>query len=80
MSRFQTTCDGSEFSFFAQPRQKIAAGINLDYKKTFFEIHFLRLFHTEIILKDFDLTTCKETEKQSLKPEGRRLITQVKTD
>ena len=40
----------------------------------------LRLIHPEIILKEFNLTTCKDTEKQSLKPEGRRLFTQVKTD
>ena len=32
------------------------------------------------ILKEFNLTTSKETEKQSLKLEGRRLFTQVKTD
>ena len=25
VSRFQSTCDDSEFSYFAQPRQKIAA-------------------------------------------------------
>ena len=42
--------------------------------------HFLRLIHPEIILKGLNLTTCKETEKQSLKQEGRRLVTQVKTD
>ena len=30
--------------------------------------------------KEFNLTTCKETEMQSLKPEGRRLFTHVKTD
>ena len=48
--------------------------------KRFLEINFLRLIHPEIILKEFNLTTCKETEKQSLKPEGRRLFTQVKTD
>ena len=38
------------------------------------------LIHPEIILKEFNLTTCKETEKQSLKPEGRRLVTQGKTN
>ena len=44
------------------------------------EIHFLRLIHPEIILKEFNPTTCEETEKQSLKKEVRRLVTQVKTD
>ena len=39
-------------------------------KKTFLEINFLRFIHPEIILKGFNLTTCKETGKQSLKPEG----------
>ena len=48
--------------------------------KRFLEIKFLRMIHPEIILKEFNLTTCKETEKQSLKREGRRLFTQVKTD
>ena len=28
----------------------------------------------------FNLTTCKETEKQPLKPDGRRLFTQVMTN
>ena len=46
--------------------------------KRFFEVN-LRLIHPEIFLKEFHLTTCKETEKQSLKSEGRRLFTQVKT-
>ena len=55
-------------------------GINLDYGKTFLEINLLRLIHPEIILKQINLTTCKETGKQSLNPEGRRLFTQVKTD
>ena len=55
-------------------------GINLDYRKTFWEIIFLRLIHPTMKLKEFNLTTCKEFEKQSLKPEGRRLLTQVKTD
>ena len=41
---------------------------------------FLRLIHPEIIHKEFNLTTCKETEKQSRKQEGRTLFTQVKTD
>ena len=41
---------------------------------------FGRSIHPDIILKEFNLTTCKETEKQSLKPEGRRTFTQVKTD
>ena len=45
-------------------------GINLDYWKAFLEINFLRLIHPEIILKEISLTTCKETEKQSLKQEA----------
>ena len=40
-----------------------------------FRNQFLRLIHLKIILKEFNSTTCKETEKQSLKPEGRRLFT-----
>ena len=47
---------------------------------TFSEINVLRLIHPQIILKEFNLTECKETEKQHLKQEGRRLVTQVKTD
>ena len=43
-------------------------------------MNFLRVIHPEIILKEFNLTTYKESEKQSLKPERRRLLTQVKTD
>ena len=41
---------------------------------------FSALVHPEIILEEFNLTTSKETRKQSLKPEGRRPFTQVKTD
>ena len=48
--------------------------------KRFLEINFLRWNHPEIVLKKFNLMTCKETEKESLKPEGRRLFTQVKTN
>ena len=59
---------------------RLTLGINLDYRKMFLEINFLRLIHPDIILKEFNLTTCKETEKQSLKPEGLRLFTQVKTN
>ena len=43
-----------------------------DYRKTLLEINLLRSIHPEIILKEFNL--------KSLKPEGRRLFTQVKTD
>ena len=50
------------------------------HENVFLEINFLRLIHPEIILKEFNLTMCKETEKQSLKREGRRLVTQVKSD
>ena len=50
------------------------------HENVYLEINFLRLLHPEIILKEFNLTTCKETEKQPLKPEGRRRVTQVKTD
>ena len=44
--------------------------IHLDCRKTFLVINFLRLIHPKIILKEFNLTTCKETRKQSLKLEG----------
>ena len=50
------------------------------FRKFFLECNFLRLIHPEIILEEFNLTTCKETGKQPLKPERRRLVTQVKTD
>ena len=40
-------------------------------ENVFLEINFPRLIHPEIILKEINLTTSKETEKQSLKPEGR---------
>ena len=59
---------------------RLIHGTNPEYRKTFWEINFLRLIHPEIILKEFNQTACKETEKQPLKPEGRRLFTQVKTD
>ena len=49
-------------------------------RKTFLDINFLWLIHPEIILKEFNLTMCRETEKQSQKPEGRGPLTQVKTD
>ena len=35
--------------------------------KCFLVIKFLRLIHPEIILKDLNLTTCEENEKQYLK-------------
>ena len=66
--------------FSATKDCRLIHGTNLDYKKTFFESNFQRLIHPEIILKEFNLTTCKETGEHSLKPEGRRLFTQVKTD
>ena len=69
VSLFQSTCDDSEFSFHAATKQE-----------NFFGNQFLPLIHPEIILEEFNLTTCKETEKQSLKQKGRRLFTQVKTD
>ena len=37
------------------------------------EINFLHLIHPEIILKEFNQTTCKETEKQP--PEAERMKT-----
>ena len=46
---------------------RLTHGIYLDYRKTFWEINFLRMIHPEIILKEFNLTTCKGTEKQSPK-------------
>ena len=39
-----------------------------------------RLIHPEITLEEFNLTTCIETEEQSLEQEGRRLVTPMKTD
>ena len=45
---------------------RLIHGINLEYRKTFLEINFLRLIHLEIFLKEFHLTTRKETEKQPL--------------
>ena len=49
---------------------RLIHGINLEYKKTFLEINFLRLTHFEIFLKEFHLTTCKEIEKQQLEIQG----------
>ena len=50
----------------------------------FLKIKFLRLIHPEILLKELNLTTCKESVKQPvkqhLKQKGRRLVTHVKTD
>ena len=51
-------------------------GINQDYRSTFWEINVLRLTQPEIILKEFHLTTRKETEKQSLKQKGGSLTTE----
>ena len=62
------------------PSSRSLLGINLDNRKTFLEITLLRLIYPEIILKEIKLTTCKEIEEQSLKPEGRRLLSQVKTE
>ena len=59
---------------------RLTHGINLDYRMTFLEINFQRLIHPQFILKESNLTTCKETEEQPLKQKGRRLVTQVKTD
>ena len=42
----------------------------------FWKLIFLRLIHPEIILKEFNLTTCKETEKQSLEQKRRILVAQ----
>ena len=39
---------------------RLTRGINPEYRKTFVEIHFLRLIHLEIFLKEVHLTTCKE--------------------
>ena len=46
---------------------RLIHGINLDYRKTFSEINFLRFMHPEIILKEFNLTTCKGTEAERTK-------------
>ena len=44
--------------------------------KSIFYVWFTQSF----LIKEFNPTTCMETEKQSLKQEGRRVVTQVKTD
>ena len=41
--------------------------------KRFLEINFLRLIHPEIILKEFNLTTCEETGKQTIHTSEDRL-------
>ena len=51
-------------------------GIHRDYRKTFVIMNFLRLIHTEIILKEFFLLHHKENEDQFLKLHGRRLFSQ----
>ena len=45
---------------------------NLDYRKTFLVINFLRLMHTEIILKEFILSHHKE--RRSV-PQATRSVT-----
>ena len=50
------------------------------FQENVFGNPFLRVLRPEMILEEFNLTTCIETEKQSLKQKGRRLVTQVKTD
>ena len=50
--------------------RRLTHGINLDCRKTFLVINVLRLIRPEIILKEFNLTTCKETEEV---PEAGRM-------
>ena len=49
-------------------------GIHLDYRKTFLVINFLRLIHSEIIIKEFNLTMHKENVEQSQKLQGQDLF------
>ena len=81
VSRFQSTCNDSEFSVHAEPTSECLwiHGIHLDYRKTFLVINFLRLIKPEIILKEFNLMTCKENVEWSLEMEGQRLFAQVMT-
>ena len=51
---------------------RLIHGINPDYRKTFIGNQFLRLIHPEIILKDFNLTTCTNREAA---PEAERTKT-----
>ena len=68
----QSTCHGSVFSLFAQPRQKIAAwhmeSIWITDKR-FWKSIFCVWFTQRSSSKEFNLKTCKENEKQFLEPE-----------
>ena len=64
--------DGSGLCSAATNACFLTDGINLDHGEKFLVINFQRFTHPEIILEEFNLTTCKETEKHSLKPERMR--------
>ena len=49
-------------------------------QETFLAINPLRLIHRQIILKEFNLTTCNENVEWSLEMEGRTVFAQVRTD
>ena len=71
------TCSDSKFSFHAEPRQnacRLTHGIHWDFRKTFSVINFLRLIHSEIILKDFTLAHHKENKDQFHKQQGQGLF------
>ena len=79
VSRFQSTCNGSEFSRLAQQRQKIAAwhmeSVWITRKiGNHFSTFDSPRDHPQRIQSD----NVKETEKQFLKQKGRRLVTQAK--
>ena len=61
-------------------RLPLDTGNQSGLQENVFGNQFSALVHPEIFLNEFHLTTCKETEKQSLKRERRRLFTHVKTD
>ena len=69
-SRFQSTCDDipSSRSLLSRDRRLLLDTWNRSrLQENVSVIKFLRLIHPQIILKEFNLTTCKETKKQSLK-------------
>ena len=81
VSRFQSTCNDSEFSRLAQQRQKIAAW---HMESVWMTRKFWNQFSTFDSPRDhpqrIQSDNVKETEKQFLMRKGRRLVTQVKTD
>ena len=52
----------------------------MDYRKTFLVINFLRLIHSEIILKELTLAERRENEDQFHKQQGQGPFSQEMTN